>query len=191
MGIGAKASPAGALDAGRGWRILLALTSALVPDFSDHIVVTFARPGNTTIFVYALSVEVIAMDSATSKPLKSAESEPPAPQAETDPRISKTSAATVDPSTPPFSPTSATPVLEKDLDDLEFTGNVEVDDHVPSEKDIARVADLFVLDAQGQSRKFKEIYAGEGVAPRQLVIFIRHFFCGVSTSALLLETPDS
>jgi hypothetical protein len=89
------------------------------------------------------------------------------------------------PTTPPFSPSSQTPVLEKEQE--EFQGTVHVDNSIPTQKDLARVADLLVLDAQGQSRPFKELYKAPGVAPRQLVIFIRHFFCGVST----LQSPTS
>jgi hypothetical protein len=52
------------------------------------------------------------------------------------------------------------------------------------------VGDLLVLDAKGQSRPFKGLYQGEGVAPRQLIIFVRHFFCGVSTRPLpSIKTP--
>ncbi|KAF1967830.1 hypothetical protein BU23DRAFT_558996 [Bimuria novae-zelandiae CBS 107.79] len=80
------------------------------------------------------------------------------------------------PTTPPFSPSSATPVLENP--ELDFEGSVEVNDEIPTEKDIKRVETLVVLDASGQSRPFKDLYQGEGVAPRQLIIFIRHFFCG-------------
>lgn len=57
---------------------------------------------------------------------------------------------------------------------------VDVNNELPTEKDLARVGDLLVLDAKGQSRPFKELYNAPHVAPRQLIIFIRHFFCGVS-----------
>jgi hypothetical protein len=97
----------------------------------------------------------------------------------------KASTDTRDPMTPPFSPSSQTPVLEKEQED--FQGTVHVDNSIPTEKDLARVADLLVLDAQGQSRPFKELYKAPGVAPRQLIIFIRHFFCGVSA----LQSPTS
>jgi hypothetical protein len=79
---------------------------------------------------------------------------------------------------PPFSPSSTTPVLEKDDADLDFAGNIDVNDDLPTEQDLKRVGDLLVLDAKGQSRPFKGLYQGEGVAPRQLIIFVRHFFCG-------------
>jgi hypothetical protein len=76
--------------------------------------------------------------------------------------------------TPPFSPSSQTPMLQQGQE--EFEGMVDV------KKDLQKVADLLVLDAQGQSRPFKELYDAPHVASRQLIIFIRHFFCGVSSS---------
>ncbi|KAF2469941.1 uncharacterized protein BDR25DRAFT_262503 [Lindgomyces ingoldianus] len=99
---------------------------------------------------------------------------PPTP-ALSVPKVS-TSADTSNTVSPPFSPSSTTPVLEKE--ELDFTGNVEVNDDIPTETDLRRVADLLVLDAQGESRPFKTLYEGQGVAPRQLIIFVRHFFCG-------------
>ncbi|KAF2867586.1 AhpC/TSA antioxidant enzyme-domain-containing protein [Massariosphaeria phaeospora] len=86
------------------------------------------------------------------------------------------SADTMGTADPPFSPSSTTPVLEKE--ELDFAGNVDVNDDIPSEKDLTKVGDLLILDAKGQSRPFKDLYQGAGVAPRQLIIFIRHFFCG-------------
>jgi len=103
-----------------------------------------------------------------------------APTAE--PKIS-TSTEAPDATTPPFSPTSQTPVLQKEQED--FEGTVDVNNDLPTEKDLQRVGDLLVLDAKGQSRPFKELYDAPHVAPRQLIIFIRHFFCGVSTYLLV------
>jgi hypothetical protein len=64
----------------------------------------------------------------------------------------------------------------------EFEGTVDVNNDLPTEQDLQKVGDLLVLDAQGQSRPFKELYDAPHVASRQLIIFIRHFFCGVSNS---------
>jgi hypothetical protein len=89
-----------------------------------------------------------------------------------------TSADASEGTTPPFSPTSQTQVLQKEQE--EFEGNLDVNDDLPTEKDLQRVGDLLLLDDKGQSRPFKELYNAPHVAPRQLIIFIRHFFCGVS-----------
>ncbi|KAF2710239.1 hypothetical protein K504DRAFT_466657 [Pleomassaria siparia CBS 279.74] len=68
------------------------------------------------------------------------------------------------------------PTLEKE--ELDFSGNVDVNDDLPSEADLERVGDLLLLDNKGASRPFKDVYNGVGIAPRQMVIFVRHFFCG-------------
>ena|SRR5690242_3500970 len=82
--------------------------------------------------------------------------------------------------TPPFSPASDTPVLQKEQE--EFEGTVNVNNDLPTDEDMRKVEDLLLLDAEGKSRPFKDLYDASGVAPRQLIIFIRHFFCGVNTS---------
>jgi hypothetical protein len=69
----------------------------------------------------------------------------------------------------------------------EFEGTVDVNNDLPTQKDLQKVGDLLVLDAQGQSRPFKELYDAPHVAPRQLIIFIRHFFCGVSERPYYLD----
>jgi hypothetical protein len=92
--------------------------------------------------------------------------------------LPKPSMDAYDINTPPFSPASDTPVLQKEQED--FEGTVHVNNDLPTEKDLSKVEDLLILDAQGKSRPFKELYDASGVAPRQLIIFIRHFFCGVS-----------
>lgn len=105
---------------------------------------------------------------------------PPAPPSQPDTASEpKASVDAPSKSTPPFSPTSQTPVLEKEQE--EFEGTVDVNNDLPTEKDLKKVDDLLVLDAQGQSRPFKDLYKAPHVAPRQLIIFIRHFFCGVSS----------
>lgn len=127
--------------------------------------------------------EVVPPPTTTAQqPATSQAASPPSPPpsqsgAKTEAKVS-TSNDAPDTSTPPFSPSSETPVLEKEQE--EFEGTVDVNDDLPSEKDLKKVEDLLVLDAQGQSRPFKELYQAPLVAPRQLIIFIRHFFCGVS-----------
>jgi hypothetical protein len=62
----------------------------------------------------------------------------------------------------------------------EFVGNVDTDNTIPSQALLRKVADVQVLDQDGRSRPFKSLYSGPMVARRVLVIFVRHFFCGVS-----------
>lgn len=72
----------------------------------------------------------------------------------------------------------------------EFQGDVDVTNDLPTKADLAKVADLVVLAADGSSRPFKSLYSGEGVVGRVLVIFIRHFFCGVRIPPLTHAAYD-
>lgn len=72
-----------------------------------------------------------------------------------------------------------------------FEGTVEVNDDPPNKYDIEKCRDLVVLDGNGESHPFSSLYAGEGMAKRHLIIFVRHFFCGVSPPlpSMLFATP--
>ena len=62
----------------------------------------------------------------------------------------------------------------------EFIGDVDTDNTIPSQALLRKVADFQFSDQDGKSRPFKSLYSGPMVARRVLVIFVRHFFCGVS-----------
>ena len=65
----------------------------------------------------------------------------------------------------------------------DFKGDVKVNDHPPTKEDLERVAMLPVLDVNKKSHTFKSLWADdENGSRRVLVIFIRHFFCGVCAS---------
>jgi hypothetical protein len=52
---------------------------------------------------------------------------------------------------------------------------------LPSKSILERAADLTIDDARGQAVPFKELYRAEpGQRRHVMIIFIRHFFCGVS-----------
>ncbi|PYH76862.1 hypothetical protein BO82DRAFT_358724 [Aspergillus uvarum CBS 121591] len=53
-----------------------------------------------------------------------------------------------------------------------------VGDEPPSAEIQAKVATYTVLDREGQSHQYSTLYSGPAAAPRTLVVFIRHFFCG-------------
>jgi hypothetical protein len=75
----------------------------------------------------------------------------------------------------------------------EFNGDVNTNNEIPSQEDLARVEKLTVLDKDGKTIPFKDLYNGPNVARRVLIIFIRHFFCGVSDSRVqspLLTAPS-
>ena len=73
----------------------------------------------------------------------------------------------------------------------EFQGDLAVSDDVPTQETLDKAADLPVLGADGSSHPFKSLYSGEGVARRVLVVFVRHFFCGVSHLSLLHSHDDA
>ena len=61
----------------------------------------------------------------------------------------------------------------------EFAGDVNTDNEIPSQEVLKRVENMTVLDKDGKTVPFKNLYTGPNVARRVLIIFIRHFFCGV------------
>ena len=61
----------------------------------------------------------------------------------------------------------------------DIPNDIDVNNNIPTAADLEECKDLLVLAADGSSRTFKSLYSGEGVATRQLIIFVRHFFCGV------------
>ena len=61
----------------------------------------------------------------------------------------------------------------------DFDGEVNTSSKLPTAEDLKKVEDYYVLDRNGKTHRFKELYSGKNVARRVLVIFIRHFFCGV------------
>ena len=66
--------------------------------------------------------------------------------------------------------------------------DIQVDNTIPSQELLKRIADYPVLDINGKSIPFKSIYTGPNVARRVLVIFVRHFYCGVSPPSVLSVT---
>lgn len=67
----------------------------------------------------------------------------------------------------------------------DFRGNISVDDTPPDKKMLEMVNGLMILDEDKRKHTFKTLYSGR---ERTLVVFIRHFFCGVR---LLLATHSS
>lgn len=62
----------------------------------------------------------------------------------------------------------------------DFTGDIEVSNKLPSEGDLDRAADMPVVDGSGKAHLFKSLHSSPDSPRRVLIIFIRHFFCGVS-----------
>jgi hypothetical protein len=86
---------------------------------------------------------------------------------------------------------SPRPSVQTDLDDNviqeEFQGEVVTNDELPSAETIRRIENYIVLDRHGKTHTFRSLYTGRSVARRVLIIFVRHFFCGVS----LAPTPTT
>ncbi|KAL2809628.1 AhpC/TSA antioxidant enzyme-domain-containing protein [Aspergillus granulosus] len=51
-------------------------------------------------------------------------------------------------------------------------------DELPSADLLAKIADYPVLDRDGKSHRFQDLYAGPDATERTLILFVRHFFCG-------------
>jgi hypothetical protein len=67
-----------------------------------------------------------------------------------------------------------------------------VTDKIPTASDLEKIGELLIRDEEGKSLKFQEIY-GDSSTERHLVIFIRHFFCGVRylhQHSILLERSE-
>ena len=95
-----------------------------------------------------------------------------------------TATAPLKPSTDTSAP--GTPSSD-DTTTVEFTGDLDTNHEIPSQKILRSVEDLPLLDRDGKTVPFKTLYSGPNVTRRVLIIFIRHFFCGVSLSILLLH----
>lgn len=76
--------------------------------------------------------------------------------------------------------TTVTAPDDEDVNPPDFHGEVLSNDELPSEETIRRIGDYIVLDRHGKTHTFKSLYTGRNVARRVLIIFVRHFFCGVS-----------
>lgn len=61
----------------------------------------------------------------------------------------------------------------------DFDGELLTNNELPSAEVQKMIENYIVLDRHGKSKTFKSLYMGENKARRVLVIFIRHFFCGV------------
>jgi hypothetical protein len=50
-----------------------------------------------------------------------------------------------------------------------------------TEEEFEEAGNVPIFDAEGNSRPFKNLYTGnQAIGEQQLIIFVRHFFCGVS-----------
>lgn len=76
---------------------------------------------------------------------------------------------------------------------LDFAGSVDITNlhQLPTLETIKKLDKHLVLDRNGKSHTFRSLYTGRHVARRVLVIFVRHFFCGVCFCAFFFPLPPS
>ena len=82
------------------------------------------------------------------------------------------SAMAVDTATKPEGPTG------------DFEGDINVSNDLPTEQQLKRAAEHPVLDPEGKTHTFKSLSSPED-GSRVLVIFIRHFLCGVGALCMV------
>lgn len=73
----------------------------------------------------------------------------------------------------------------------DFDGEVTTNDELPAVEVVRKLDDHLLLDKEGKSRTFRSLYNGKNSARRVLIIFIRHFFCGVRCHFLTVPLPSS
>lgn len=59
---------------------------------------------------------------------------------------------------------------------------------LPTEAALSEAGEIMIKDKDGKEIPLKSLYTGKPADERQLLIFIRHFFCGVS--AYLARVPE-
>ena len=61
----------------------------------------------------------------------------------------------------------------------DFKGDIEVSNKLPSTAELDKAAKLPILDVNGKRKLFGNLFTGESASKKHLIIFVRHFFCGV------------
>lgn len=57
---------------------------------------------------------------------------------------------------------------------------------LPPAKKLEEAGDLVILDEEARPMPFKNLYTYGSGNGRQLIVFIRHFFCGVSLKSTIV-----
>lgn len=96
-------------------------------------------------------------------------------------RRSSTAAATVS-SCDDGSCEMGDPNSEQMFEQLQDQDQIQVSDSLPDANAIDSAGNIPIFDSEGNSRPFKSIYSGDSaIGEQQMVLFVRHFFCGVSS----------
>jgi hypothetical protein len=63
----------------------------------------------------------------------------------------------------------------------QFNDQIQISDNLPDAASMEAAGEIPIFDSEGNSRPFKSIYSGDlAIGEQQMVLFVRHFFCGVS-----------
>lgn len=62
---------------------------------------------------------------------------------------------------------------------------------LPGETDLAKAGEVMIKDGDGNQIPLKSLWTNKPENERQLIIFIRHFFCGVSPISSLADLHPS
>ena len=62
---------------------------------------------------------------------------------------------------------------------------IDISDNRPDDNMLAQAGRIPIFDSDGKGRPFSSIYSGDtAIGEQQMVIFVRHFFCGVSAAPI-------
>lgn len=135
------------------------------------------------------AAEAVAPRADTTQPTNDSSAAQPAPQKTsadgTDGNATNEKSA-LEPSLPITTgdKEAASAQIDDEVNPPDFQGEVLTNNELPSPETIRRIGDYIVLDRHGKTHTFKSLYTGRNVARRVLIIFVRHFFCGVSSNFL-------
>jgi hypothetical protein len=77
---------------------------------------------------------------------------------------------------------------ESDLMFERYKEHIDISDNLPDAKTMGHAGEIPIFDSEGNSRPFKTIYSGElAIGEQQMVLFVRHFFCGVRLSPIMAQ----
>jgi hypothetical protein len=101
------------------------------------------------------------------------------PAPESAPVAAESKSTTPPPTTAPADASAAAVTDDDGVNPLEFEGSVDSNHDLPTPETIRKIDNYVVLDRDGKSHTFRSLYTGKHTARRVLIIFVRHFYCGV------------
>ncbi|EON63521.1 hypothetical protein W97_02749 [Coniosporium apollinis CBS 100218] len=94
-------------------------------------------------------------------------------------------------SVPSIAPSTSACTLDPEDWFSRFRGDLDISDELPSKKTLREAAGIPIFAADGTSRAFGSLYEGDNViGERQLVLFVRHFYCGACQAYLRALTKS-